>query len=364
MVCIAKPLQAAGDTQWRCDFNGYYSIPFELKVPVANPEACLAFCRSKLSGGWDGERLVFGEYFCIDTIPRQCIYPIDWPEWLHYKKVTGGVYRCIAYHSPQDYIIKLSRADYSSIDYTILEKIEPSKLTTFIAKVYDQNNRSIPNVEVQLSLEAKHGSGGHNHGDDTVTLRTGTLDGQKVLTGRTDPNGFQFKYKAPDVSGDINIKASCMSGNSCAQQGPDTVWVGIKELIPLPDTGMYVLLPNRDTNHPANHYMAYGASIKLMQLADLYRRRFSGDPLLHVNDASLERGGLFDIDSNWSYLPRGHKSHRRGEAADIRANPDFNPKEAIPVRNFEKFEEIALEVGGNAKIHSPGGSNQHYHVEF
>ncbi len=141
--------------------------------------------------------------------------------------------------------------------------------------------------------------------------------------------------------------------------------MGIKELIPLPDAGIYVLLPNRGTNHPDNHYMVYGASIKLMQLADLYRRRFPGDPLLHVNDASLERGGLFDIDSNWSDKPKGHELHRRGMEVDIRANPDINPSTAIPAgKNFEIFEEIVLRIGGGAKIHSPGGPNQHYHVKF
>lgn len=275
-----------------------------------------------------------------------------------------NVWRGYAYQRLKTYFVRLSRADGSSIDNTILDKIEPGKLTTLVAKVYDRNNRSIPNVEVQLSLEAKHGSGGHDHGDDTVVLRTGALNGQKVLTGKTDSNGFQFKYKAPDVSGDVTIKASCISGNPCTQQGPDTVWVGIKELISLPNASTYVLLRNRDENHLDNHYMVYGASIKLMQLADLYRRKFPGDPLLHVNDASLERGGLFDIDSNWSYQPRGHKAHRRGEAVDIRANPDIYPKEAIPVGNFKEFKRIAEDLGGNAKIHSPGGSNQHYHVEF
>ena len=86
--------------------------------------------------------------------------------------------------------------------------------------------------------------------------------------------------------------------------------------------------------------------------------------MLHVNDASLERGGLFDLSNNWSYQPKGHKSHRRGIDVDIRANPDVYPKEAIPVRNFQEFEWIADEVGGAAEIHSRGEDNQHYHVVF
>lgn len=275
-----------------------------------------------------------------------------------------NVWRGYAYQRLKTYFVKLSRADGSSLNNTILDKIEPGKLTTLVAKVYDRNNRSIPNVDVQLSLEAKHGSGGHNHGDDTVVLRTGALNGQKVLTGKTDSNGFQFKYKAPDVSGDVTIKASCISGNSCPLQGPDTVWAGIKDLIPLPANNNYMLIGKTDT-HSDNHYMTYGASIKLMQLADLYRRRFPGDPLLHVNDASLERGGLFDLSSNWSDKPNGHELHRRGTEVDIRANPDFNPSTAIPAgKNFEIFEEIVLRIGGGAKIHSPGKPNQHYHVKF
>ena len=187
-----------------------------------------------------------------------------------------------------------------------------------------------------------------------------------IITGSTGSNGFTFQSsRRPTVAGDHKIKATC-TDITCSLQGPDTVWVGIKELIPLPNASTL-----RATSEPGpqtildNHYMAYGASIKLMQLADLYRRRFPGDPLLHVNDASLERGGLFDIDSNWSHKqPRDINCiavARKWISAQTRTSI---PKDAIPVRNFEKFEETALEVGGEAEIHSPGGSNQHYHVVF
>jgi len=98
-------------------------------------------------------------------------------------------------------------------------------------------------------------------------------------------------------------------------------------------------------------------------LAELYRARFPNDPELRLNDASLERGGLFDIKyparTQWWTPP--HKTHRRGSDIDIRAN-EFVHTDAVPHRNYFEFEEIAIDVGCKAGMHSEFTTNQHYHV--
>lgn len=280
----------------------------------------------------------------------------------------------------QNYSIKLSPLSGSAESGTILTSIGPDKSTgSLVAKVYDQNNQLVLNVGVQLTLEAKQNSGGHHHGDNSVAARTGTMQGQQVLTGNTGPNGLQFSYKAPSVSGDYKIVASCADGKNCTQEGPDTVWVGVKGLepiIPASDSAsgpLYVLI-GQDSYHPDNHYLTPLAMGRLQQLASHYRERFPNDPPLYLNDASLERGGLFD--SYYDYVDKygvrhernaegwwstPHKEHRRGTVIDVRANQAAG---AIPSRNHRVFMQFTRDIGAAAGLHSPGTDNQHFHIRL
>ena len=287
----------------------------------------------------------------------------------------------------KQYIIKLEPSNGASESETILSSIEPpDKSTNLVAKVYDQNDQLVPNVGVQLTLEAKKDSGGHHHGDDKVVARTGTMQGQQVLTGNTGPNGLQFSYKAPSVAGDYKIKASCTDGKNCTPEGPDMVWVGVKNLVPIPNATdpsgyqLYALI-GRDGFHPNNHYLTSDALTRLIILAGRYRDKFPNNPALHLNDASLGRGGMFDINfapytdkkgvyhsrtpggvpGSWWVAP--HSEHKRGTVIDIRANGGDG---SIPVdeEHFEAFEDIAQRLGTDAEIHSPDTSNQHYHVRL
>lgn len=265
------------------------------------------------------------------------------------------------------YTIKLSPRDGAPQSGTILSSVEPDRAVRLIARVYDPNGQLVPNANIRLESDVIAKSGGHKHPDDKRPKGKlgGTQTPPHILTGKTTGSGaFAFTFTAPAPAGDHKITASCTDGKNCKQDGPDTVWVGIRDLIPLPTNNNYVLIPNRDTNHPDNHYMTYNTQIKLMQLADFYRATFPKDPLLHINDASLERGGLFDITGNWSSDPKGHEAHRRGTEVDIRANPLTNPDSAIPERNFREFKRIAKGIEGTARIHSPRKSNQHFHVKF
>lgn len=260
------------------------------------------------------------------------------------------------------HVIKLSN-DVNAPASGDLAEIEPGKVTTTLrAKVYDNNNQPVPNVKVKLEVTVEASSGGHLH--DNSRPRGLLSNGAQVgieITGMTGGDGMHFTFSAPAPTGDHKIKATCLD-RDCAQEGPDKVWVGIKNLDPLLSSSVYVLLPNRDTAHPANHYMTSLASQRLAVLAALYHGRFPNDPLLHLNDASLERGGLFDykarIGSPWA---PPHETHRDGRAIDIRANSESG---AIPVTNFAEFIRIARRTGGSAGVHSPGTSNQHFHVTF
>jgi hypothetical protein len=141
-----------------------------------------------------------------------------------------------------------------------------------------------------------------------------------------------------------------------------------------------------ETNKPHhdNHYLTSKAKLNLLKMVREYNDQYPAGPLLHLNDASLEWGGKFDVDHNVPWLsvyatghPRAgnstpHVEHKRGDVIDIRANQDVT---AIPVGRFIKFEQIAARAGASAKLHCafsgryacPAceldlGSNRHYHV--
>lgn len=182
-------------------------------------------------------------------------------------------------------------------------------------------------------------------------------------------------YSAPAVAGDIEwtVGGTDPAGRPLVP-GTGIIWVGVKglkSLIPAADPaiGQRYALIGQDDYHPKNHYLKPEAIGRLQQLAYLYRRRFPNDPPLHLNDAGPERGGLFDI--YWENPQKGtkrtvwwtppHHEHRRRTVIDIRAN---DAPGAIPVRNWTSFLEIASRLGIEAAIHSPGTSNQHYHLRL
>jgi hypothetical protein len=247
----------------------------------------------------------------------------------------------------------------------ILTSVEPGKAAALIARVYDQNNQLVPNVGVEIKVDiVVANSGGHKHHDSQRPK--GKLNGQDppIVTGSTDAGGFSFTFNAPAPAGDHTLKASC-TDRTCTQQGPDRVWVGVKDLVPLNSAPLYALIGS-DTYHPNNHYLTNSALGQAVWLAQLYRQRFPNDPVLHLNDASLERGGLFDIQypgrgATWWTTP--HKTHRFGTDIDIRANIASG---AIPAANFKIFEGFVKRVGASScPSVGPGyrnTSNQHYHV--
>jgi len=204
--------------------------------------------------------------------------------------------------------------------------------------------------EAVLTVKALETTGGHNH-------VPGRPDGELNPSGGSSPLSFSFIAPAP--AGDHTITAKCVDG-SC---GEDTgkVWVGVKGLQSI-GSGPWELV-GQDDAHPNNHHLAPAAYTKIARLAHLYRLQFPNDPALRLNDASLVRGGLFDIayPARTAFWAPPHQTHRRGTEIDMRANEFVNP-DAIPHRNYFEFEDIAIDVGCGAGMHSEFTRNQHYHV--
>jgi len=307
-------------------------------------------------------------------------YPYSADPWI---SPGGRIWRKTKYFKEcqeEAYTIKLSN-DAGTPSLNQLAELQPGQVSEgFRATVYDQNDQVVPNASIELMLDVLAGSGGHLHDNNRNSTQMGRLESPqgvttqngKVLTGTTDANGLAFTFTAPPASGDHTIKAKCTDRN-CNQEGPNQLWVGIKNLYPLDSNGpAYTLIePNADTFHPDNHYLTVNAYLALVDIASQWHTLYRPfGPLLHLNDASLERGGAFDIDRRWGggTRPR-HAEHRRGTVIDIRAN--ITPG-AIPESDFLDFTDlVSRNRPAIAEIHceknSRGQCNvstRHFHVRL
>ena len=197
----------------------------------------------------------------------------------------------------------------------------------------------VANVAVRVAIsDVESGSGGHIHGPDDSRPR-GTLGtGSTVSVGETSVDGsYLFDFYAPEVAGVHTIVATC---DGCTEQAEARIVVRVPGLIRLSDLRpLYELeTPNRDTNHPDNHYLLPQAADALFDLSAWYFLRYSEgnfDPTdprlaLKLNDSSLVWGGLFDCFKTCTPgTPWGvpHKEHRRGIVVDVKSNgqPDGIP---------------------------------------
>lgn len=101
-----------------------------------------------------------------------------------------------------------------------------------------------------------------------------------------------------------------------------------------------------NTPHTDNHYGTAAANIALLILGTWYDTQYPGSRLFY-NDQSLARGGLFDINGNWT---DPHETHREGRNADIQMtnNTTGVPEEewpAVEARLTLEFTSWAIRDG-------------------
>lgn len=254
------------------------------------------------------------------------------------------VYVRYEYGPPKQYTIKLSQGN-STPDpgAPILASVEPGNSGGLVAKVFDESNQLVPNVNVKLETTVQANSGGHQHdGNRPQGLLSNGVSAGTVVEGNTGIDGMAFTFLAPAIAGDHKIIATC-TDRTCQQEEADTVWVGVKGLQSLSSTDVYRLV-GQNSAHPDNHYLTVTAASRIAILATLYRARYPRLAPLHLNDASLERGGIFDIGRDWR---SPHFQHCRGAVVDIRAN---GADGALNITSnsdpmIQKITELAARVG-------------------
>lgn len=280
---------------------------------------------------------------------------------------------------------RCSRVSLNKLTITLSggTEVEPSrgsdiKTLPIIATVKDQSTGQPPTspVTVTVSLKVEDPkSGGHDHGDSATRPRGGIAEVETCASDDkcwtspqpTDVNGqVVFNFNAPEASGTYTISAKC---NGCSNTATKPVDVKVDDLWPIPASVYYTLTEDGSskvigstTEHSSNHYLASAASMRLWKLsADYYNyqvlKGVKKPTLLHLNDACLKWGGVFDLDADWD---EPHKEHRRGTVIDVRANS--NPG-AIPASDFDFFKQMAKLL--RIDPHFEGGSaNQHFHLRL
>jgi hypothetical protein len=229
------------------------------------------------------------------------------------------------------------------------------------ATVTDSNGNVAPGIDVHLALSAVNSSGGHQHGDDTSQLRTGTFPGFANTTYdvTTDATGSATTtFYAPSVSGTVLITATCESV-TCTQAGPNSINIMVSGLVSLQSSPDFILVGGdlAVQAHPDNHYLTPQALLKAKELAHLWHTFEPAVPVLAYNDASLVWGGTFDIEWNQGGDWVGpHAEHRAGIVIDVRAN---GTDTAIPPAYFWLFNYYVRQLQGNTLK-----EGDHFHVRL
>ena len=273
------------------------------------------------------------------------------------------------YEDKKDYTIEILPASDNPKSAAILASVQPKNAVGLIAEVRDEFGVIQKGISIELEVSVKSNSGGHQHDDvarhtDHAGVLSGTPVSQNTVSGITgdEANPYGFTFTAPAPAGDHKIRASCTSVN-CTQIGRRDLWAGVEGLETLSSGSANYTLIGSTSTHPNNHYVTKTNKYKAVILASLYKSEFPSNPVLHYNDGSLERGGVFDFNSAKTWAPP-HKTHREGNDLDVRANPEVNPQTAIPKENFFEFVDLVAVVGASASIHNADTNNQHFHINF
>lgn len=126
--------------------------------------------------------------------------------------------------------------------------------------------------------------------------------------------------------------------------------------LPVPSDEDHYLKTGRTDTHPRNHYGTSDTIDKIQRIAKIYYDATDKERTLSINDISLKKGGLFDVDDEQIWHPP-HKTHRTGTDADIDVD-DLNCYYDTELRRA--VEKVAGE--GNSRPHLLCENDKHIPV--
>jgi hypothetical protein len=200
-------------------------------------------------------------------------------------------------------------------------------------------------------------AGGHDvrHGP----FPTGTWSS----SSRTGPKGepAEFRFTAGPASGFMWPNFLIWYENTpYVIPASNGILIGeVKDDYPYLGSGSSWELIGWTARHPVNHYATERFIGQLRRLADDFIEHF-GWPM-PVNDMSLRKGGVFDLNGN--YAP-SHQTHRVGLSADIRGNQASNAIPDTPEAHQWFEERVQYRFCGRALFErfSRNPDNNHFHI--
>lgn len=226
----------------------------------------------------------------------------------------------------------------------------------FMAIVTDQNGQAKAGVSVNITTDITSDSGGHVHtygrpkGKLIAGTPVSTLGGTATISGTTDSTGaFSFTFGAEEASGEHKLTAIC---TGCTAPTNASVNVLIPGLMLLDADPLGYILRGDLPEHPDNHYFSGAAIVRIINLAHAYQlNTVFNKELLKINDSSLVKGGVFDINQDWTHESNRHGGHRVGIVVDIN---NYHATNLL-------FEEFASRKHIQANWHGKGTA-PHYHL--
>ncbi len=237
----------------------------------------------------------------------------------------------------------------------------------FVVEVTDCNGTYVEDIEVETSVTVKPTSGGHSAGHAVSSRPTGGLrddtnnasgPGSQKFVRMSDPDGLvPLQFVSPEIAGTHTITAKCTKVACDEPDPPLDVDVKIDGLTAIPPAFYYTLTEyltgtefgkniGDNGNHDGeNHNLTPDANAALWSVAFQYAALHAFLPVpekLHLNDASLPWGGLFDIKGGWA---PNHVGHRKGVVVDVRAN---DRPGAVPADHDRHFMLAVRRVGATA----------------
>jgi hypothetical protein len=197
----------------------------------------------------------------------------------------------------------------------------------------------VPNIPVQAQITYVAGSGGHTHNPPpsssdvfqkvlTVTPQgSATFDAsQGLLSGSTTFDGALRAVLLPGpATADFTVAASSPAGGT-PSTGSISLDPGLGLVAVAGEPGSFFLSGGAGQqcgnqtwcdNHADNHYLSPAVLPKVQEFADAFSNATDGKVLIGLDDMSLVRGGIFDMDGNFESTPRGHVLHRQGHDVDF-----------------------------------------------
>jgi len=172
----------------------------------------------------------------------------------------------------------------------------------------------IPGVSFSMSTDFVPGSSGHAHPSAPAISEVATIAGSG---GTTDADGrWSTTFTTGRVASKLRLTAT---GNIEGKPFLKTadLSIGFAGLVdPGVDGSAIIRYTGDTTDHPRNHFGSGELHVFVRKMASYYNilAAASDKGTVGINDMSLERGGLFDIDGAWA---PSHFRHRFGTDADI-----------------------------------------------